>query len=251
MDFARNGRIIASGSGDKTVQLWKVPDGTHLRTLHIDEGVTTVALSPDATLVAAGALDRSVRIWEVDTGRSIDTLGGPGPDPPGHDSAPAGHGDSVYSVAFSPSGNELVSGSLDRTIKLWSIDPKHKSNSARCLRTFEGHSDFVLSVALSPHGDWVLSGSKDRGVVFWDPRNGTAVLHLQGHRNSVISVALSPNAPLFATGSGDSKARIWAYVSFLQLHIGNPPSKSLTYGADTNLTEGNSRCNERRFLLLL
>ncbi|KAF2004517.1 transcriptional repressor rco-1 [Amniculicola lignicola CBS 123094] len=206
LDFARNGRIIASGSGDRTVRLWDLETKTQVLHLTIEDGVTTVAISPDNRYVAAGSLDKSVRVWDVATGNLVVRLEGE-----------HGHKDSVYSVAFAPSGDRLVSGSLDKTIKMWELTTPSRlmsggpSASGKCIRTFEGHKDFVLSVALTPHGDWVLSGSKDRGVQFWDPHTGVAQLMLQGHKNSVISVAPSPTGGIFATGSGDMRARIWKF----------------------------------------
>jgi glucose repression regulatory protein TUP1 len=173
--------------------------------LTIEDGVTTVAISPDTQFVAAGSLDKSVRVWDIMTGYLVERLEGPD-----------GHKDSVYSVAFSPNGKDLVSGSLDRTIKMWELSSPRGpqgtgAKGGKCVKTFEGHRDFVLSVALTPDANWVLSGSKDRGVQFWDPRTGTTQLMLQGHKNSVISVAPSPQGSYFATGSGDMKARIWSY----------------------------------------
>ena len=224
LDYSRDGRLIASGSGDRTVKLWNMQTRKQALELQIEEGVTTVALSPDGRLVAAGSLDRSVRVWDTENGTNIDSLDGPpthGKDQLG------GHHDSVYSVSFSPSGHELVSGSLDKTIKMWELSSTVRGGGApprptsRCIRTFEGHSDFVLSVAFSPDDQWVLSGSKDRGVVFWDRQTGIAQLHLQGHRNSVISVAPGPRTDIgiFATGSGDSRARIWRYVVWNMIEI--------------------------------
>lgn len=178
LDFARNGRIIASGSGDRSVRLWDLESNSQIANFAIEDGVTTVAISPDNLYVAAGSLDKSVRVWDIQSGQLVVRLEGAD-----------GHKDSVYSVAFAPSGGRLVSGSLDKTIKMWELTtpPRFVTGNApsgKCVRTFEGHKDFVLSVALTPHGDWVLSGSKDRGVQFWDPHTGVAQLMLQGHKNS-------------------------------------------------------------------
>lgn len=134
LDFARDGRTIASGSGDRTVRLWDIEAGQNILTLSIEDGVTTVAISPDTKLVAAGSLDKSVRVWDAVSGYLVERLEGPD-----------GHKDSVYSVAFAPNGKDLVSGSLDKTIKMWELvaprggHPNNAPKGGRCIRTFEGH----------------------------------------------------------------------------------------------------------------
>lgn len=134
LDFSRDGRTIASGSGDRTVRLWDIEAQANILTLSIEDGVTTVAISPDCQLVAAGSLDKSVRVWNIATGHLVERLEGPD-----------GHKDSVYSVAFSPSGKDLVSGSLDRTIKMWELSASRPGQlnqapkGGRCVKTFEGH----------------------------------------------------------------------------------------------------------------
>ena len=135
-----------------------------------------------------------------------------------------GHKDSVYSVAFTPDGQGLISGSLDKTLKYWDVrsvgmgpppNGKKPVDKDLCTMNFTGHKDYVLSVAVSHEGKWVVSGSKDRGVQFWDSRSATVQLMLQGHKNSVISIDLSPATSLLATGSGDWAARICAFFTFL------------------------------------
>lgn len=186
LDFASDGRHIASGSGDRTIRLWDIQENQLVLTLTIEDGVTTVAISPNGRYVAAGSLDKSVRIWDTQTGSLVERTEGE-----------QGHKDSVYSVAFSPRGDHLVSGSLDKTIRMWKLNNPGGSmgaastGSGECIRTFEGHKDFVLSVALTPDGAWVLSGSKDRGVQFWDPETGYAQLMLQGHKNSGMLLNIS------------------------------------------------------------
>lgn len=136
LDFSRNGRNIASGSGDHTVRVWDLDRNCEFLTLTIEDGVTTVAISPRGEFVAAGSLDKSVRVWDVSSGNIIGRLEGPD-----------GHKDSVYSVAFSPESDSLVSGSLDKTIKMWQLMPDNRSligsqgtaRGGRCVRTFEGH----------------------------------------------------------------------------------------------------------------
>lgn len=134
LDFARDGRTIASGSGDRTVRLWDIEAGQNVLTLSIEDGVTTVAISPDTKYVAAGSLDKSVRVWDATTGYLVERLEGPD-----------GHKDSVYSVAFAPNGKDLVSGSLDKTIKMWELaaprgqHPNNAPKGGRCIKTFEGH----------------------------------------------------------------------------------------------------------------
>ena len=132
LDFAQNGRHIASGSGDRTVRLWDMMSSQPVIILSIDDGVTTVAISPDGRYVAAGSLDKSVRVWDAQSGYLVERLEGG-----------EGHKDSVYSVAFSPNGKDLVSGSLDKTIKMWELNPPRLGGTGpkggKCTRTFEGH----------------------------------------------------------------------------------------------------------------
>jgi WD40 repeat protein len=84
-----------------------------------------------------------------------------------------GHIGWVLSVAFSPDGSRLASGSSDRTIKVWD------TASGQELRTLKGHSSQVQSVAFSPDGSRLASGSDDQTIHVWDARPWTTELRCQ------------------------------------------------------------------------
>ncbi len=86
-----------------------------------------------------------------------------------------GHSSSVHSVAFSPDGMYLASGSGDSTVKFWSVE------SQKEVITLQGHSSEVNSVAFSPDGKYLASGSKDKTVKLLSVESQKEVTTLQGH----------------------------------------------------------------------
>jgi WD40 repeat protein len=122
----------------------------------------------------SGSYDDTVRLWDAVTGAALQTL--------------EGHSGHVSSVAFSPDGKRVVSGSWkDKTAQLWD------AVTGAALQTLEGHSRAVSSVAFSPDGKRVVSGSWDKTVQLWDAVTGTALQTLEGHSSDIISVVFSPD----------------------------------------------------------
>jgi WD40 repeat protein len=109
----------------------------------------------------------------------------------------------VYSVAFSPNGKQIVSGSEDNTVRLWD------AATGALLQTLAGHSDPVFSVAFSLDGKQVVSGSTDKTVRLWDAATGALEQTLDGHSDMVNSVAFSPNGKQIVSGSRDNTVRLW------------------------------------------
>jgi WD40 repeat protein/energy-coupling factor transporter ATP-binding protein EcfA2 len=113
--------------------------------------------------------------------------------------------DAVWTVAFSPDGKWLASGSRDATIRLWQVD-----DPATEPLVLRGHEDAVWSVAFSPDGQWLASGSTDSTIRLWQVDNpAVQPLVLRGHEDDVRSVAFSPDGRLLASGSWDNTIRLW------------------------------------------
>jgi len=113
------------------------------------------------------------------------------------------HSGTVLSVAFSPDGQQLLTGSNDKTASLWD------AQTGQLLRTLEEHTEEVTSVAFSPDGKWMLIGSSDTTARLWNAQTGQPLHTLEGHTEEVTSVAFSPNSQQLLTGSKDKTARLW------------------------------------------
>jgi FKBP-type peptidyl-prolyl cis-trans isomerase/cold shock CspA family protein len=113
-----------------------------------------------------------------------------------------GHSDAVFSVSFSPDGKRIVSGSADKTLKVWD------AQTGRETLKLNGHLAIVLSVSFSPDGKRIVSGSLDKTVKVWDAQTGQETLTLNGHSRAVSSVGFSRDGKLIVSG-GDSSVKVW------------------------------------------
>lgn len=220
VSLSANGEILASGSSDGTVKIWKlgengVPEGeAPVATLgnpveDLTQCVHSVSLSADAKRLASGYINGVIRIWNLNEdgtpkGEISVTL----------DESVGGHTQSVKSVSLSANGNRLASGSFGATVKVWNLDtegyPLNGGPAATLDESVGGHTSIVKSVSLSADGKGLTSGSPDGTIKIWKLTqegqlvgNGPAKtidVSDRGHAPSVCSVSLSAYGELLAFG---------------------------------------------------
>ena len=237
--ISSDGRLLATGNLDRTVQLVEVSSARVMATLRGHTGaICGLAFASDGRLLATGSFDGTLRLWEVADGQLRATL-------EGHTGAVCavalgadgrllasgsfdgtvrlwdvasglplgilrGHRGVVHSVALSADGQLLASGGGDGTVRIWET---HFANSgvttAKPLRIVEAHTGGVRSVALSGDGKLLASGGQDASVRLWDPGAGSLLARLQGHTGAVWGVALTTDGHLRASGGLDGTVRLW------------------------------------------
>ena len=138
--FSADGRLLASGSGDRTVKLWDVTTGNEVRTLggFLDR-VSCLAFSPDGKTLAVGDHAASIKLWDAATANPIRTI--------------TTHSDLFSSVAFSPDGQKLVTASWSSAVSIWNV-PTGKQNVSLIALT-DGSS-----LAVTPEGYYDASSEK-------------------------------------------------------------------------------------------
>ncbi|MBD2413541.1 serine/threonine protein kinase [Nostoc calcicola FACHB-389] len=121
-----------------------------------------------------------------------------------------GHSRGVLSVAISPDGITLASGSVDKTILLWNLATGKQIPSLTSERYANtGHSDVVFSVAFSPDSKTLASGSADKTIKLWNLATGEQIPTLTGHSDVVFSVAFSPDGRTLASANSDKTIKLW------------------------------------------
>jgi WD40 repeat protein/DNA-binding SARP family transcriptional activator len=232
LQFSPDGQLLASGSWDTTVRLWQVEagagmhwaNGRLLATLQAHTTkVTAVAFSPDGRLLASAGRDHVIHIWDVATQRLLATL--------------AGHNEAVLCLAFgSPPAAPLaetastpcallVSGSIDRTVRIWRIyeDETGMTVPAPLICARPDQTDSIAGVAISPDGQWVASASWDCTLTLWSAQDGRLVHDLCGHAESVKFLAFRPDSQWLASSSHDETVRLWSVQTGACLATLSPP----------------------------
>lgn len=222
-DLSSQTQWLASGSSDRTLKLWQVSStgaimGSSI-TLSGHKGwVWSVAFSPvfgtcaeeSRQFLASGSDDNTVKLWDLQEvqQRSAQANSSSQVKQRGDRASYClktfrGHTSRVWSVAFSPNGQLLASGSKDQTTRLWDFQ------RGQCLRTLKGYTNWVQCIAFSPDGQLLASAHEDQTVRLWNVETGTCLHTLSGHEAPPWSVAFSPDGRWLVSSGEDCMIRLW------------------------------------------
>nr|GAT58305.1 WD40 repeat-like protein [Mycena chlorophos] len=222
--IVETGDWLVSGSTDRTVRIWDLVGG---RCLHVFGGHTStvrvmavvqpewVAMEdgtreqwPKEPLIVSGSRDHTMRVWTLPkpgdaSYSSLDDAG------PYHLQHLQGHEHAVRAVAAR--GRTVVSGSYDRTVRVW--DPI----TGQCRLVLVGHTEKVYSVVLDPIYEKAYSGSMDGTVRIWDTKYGQRLHTLTGHTSLLGLLSISPM--YLVSAAADSTLRVWNPETGALLHV--------------------------------
>ncbi|MCK7622453.1 WD40 repeat domain-containing protein [Streptomyces sp. RS10V-4] len=203
--FSPDGRILATGAGDRTIRLWSLADPAHPVPLgrpltgHTN-WVYWLQFSPDGHTLASASRERTARLWDVRDPLHPRPLGRP----------LTGHSDYVFSVSFSRDGRTLATAGQDRTVRLWDVsDPAHAKPLGHPLT---GAGEAVSSAAFSPDGRTVAAPGHDHLIRLWNvtdrarPQLWSKPL---SNPDVVYAVAFRPDSRLMASVGNEGTVRLW------------------------------------------
>jgi len=200
--FSHDGLFVASGSNDKTTRVWEAATGREIARIGHDQAVTKVVFSPDGRWVASAEgspygvfqvprlpIKGTILVSEAKTGQQVSRMS---------------HEDEVLTLAFSPDGRWVASGSYDMSAKVWEA-----ATGLEVARMT--HAGPVNMLAFSSDGRWIVSGSSDGTARVWEPETGREIARMT-HGDPVQAVAFSPDGRQVVLGGAGGKIQVWKLV---------------------------------------
>jgi len=207
--FSKDGEILATGSLDSTIKLWKLGGGLQKNPLHSTltahaDAVTSLdfngaSFNGVSSRLISGSWDGTVRLWMVDVER------------PRLKATVKGHGAyaEVMCVRMNVVGN-VAASAAESEIKLWNVDRilGIKDWGENLQHRLRGHTDTVWCMEFNASGEWLCSGSTDKTVRIWDTTTGEQLGCIYGHADAVRSV-IFVHEHVIASASDDHTVRLW------------------------------------------
>ena len=238
--FSPRGDWLASDGGEKQIRLWRTATWELAAPLTLAGSALVLKFSPDGTRLASLSFADEVTVWEIDRWTVVRRIRGVrlmgshfgafdfSPDGKalaigdyGHRlqvvnlasgnadvNIPEAHSQGITSVAWSPTGSIIASGSgyLGGPIRLWD------AASGRLLGELPGHTSWICEQIFAADGQRLYSASADQTIRIWDVGERRCLATLRGSRDEVQGLALSPDGTTLASASRDGVVAFWSTV---------------------------------------
>ena len=182
--FSPDGKLLATCSYDRAINLWSIDTGKLVRTLTGHNGaVYDIAFSKNGSILASASADATIKLWSVKTGERLDTLGQPESE--------------QCTVAFTPDDSAVVAGGADRQLRLWQLVSRERPeiNPLKISRT--AHDSSIVKLAFSPNGARLVSASEGRELVLWDVASLTQIHRFEQQSDVVTGISFEPGGDGF------------------------------------------------------
>ncbi|TAF06015.1 MAG: WD40 repeat domain-containing protein [Nostocales cyanobacterium] len=196
--FTPDGKMLATGGDDRKIVFWSLRDRQVENTLCLDDTAAhSMVLSQDGKILITGSY-RKIKVWQLTSSlnkknqqeiKQIHTL--------------MGHSHIVNSLAISANAKFLVSGSQDKTIRVWNLV------TGELMHVLKSHREGVYAVALSPNEQIIASGSADKTIKLWHLETGELLGTFSGHANTVTALVFTASGEMLVSGSLDKTIKIW------------------------------------------
>lgn len=231
LTYSPDGKRIAAGGYDGRIRLWDVTTGESIKTFRLHtEAVYKIVFSPDGNRIATASWDNTMQWWDSNTGENIKTFTGYKGSQPRMRYSPdhrifainwntevwlhevstgkhlktlKGHKEYVTCIAFSHDGNIIVTGSKDKTARLW--DTKTGENTI----TLTGHTERVYAAVFSADGKTIVTTSSDESVRLWDAHTGDHLRTIKGNTFGLKGFRFVADGGSLFSNCTDKTVRVW------------------------------------------
>jgi len=285
-----DGKNIVSGSKDKTIKIWDISNGVCINTLEgHDKAVRRVQIIDNGKKILSGGDDHTIKLWDIQSGictKTINNIANYGrfnitPDEKKIVSSEnsyitiwdieidkcigrfIGHENNITSIAISSNGKKIISGSFDKTIKIWDIQnatlPKiykiqegqrwiNDANSCNFM-TYKDETysisdiesgeiiyttnEQTLRIEITPDGKNIVDISDNNTFKILDIQSGKEIQSFEGHTAYVYCIAITPDGKNIVSGSDDHTIKLWDISSGMCIKTLEGHTRSITFLAIT------------------